>query len=488
MKREMKVKAYLTIYLAFSITVLLSVITALLAGVKKNTVRMEEELALNTAGYSALAEYDRELLEQYDLFLIDTSYGGSYPAIEAIGDHVKNYANKNLEHTELIDGRMTLAGIEEAEIATDHGGEVLKQQITEYEEKYLGLEVLQKLLSQEEESGWEKIDREKLAERREENAAELAGQEPPIRITQKERDREESGETESDQEERVPIEDPAAHVNELRKNGVLNLVIEDASGLSDKAVHPEEYVSHRDDLIQGTGLLQEKKQENSFLTEEKDRLLLNAYIFQKYGCYGQEKENAALDYQVEYLLGKKGADLENLKAVVQELLLVREAANAAYLYGDAAKKAEISAMAASVSAVALAPYLQPLLETSILFAWAYIESIQDVKVLLKGGRVPLLKKAPDWRTDLESIVNFAGESVETEGTKGLNYEQYLAALLLTKKEEELLFSMMDVMEMDIRRTAYHENFRMDGCVNGFRIAAQFEDGSGGCSFLRAYYY
>lgn len=489
MKSEMKIKAYLTIYLALSVTVLLSVITALFAGVKKNTVRMEEELALNTAGYSALAEYDRELLEQYDLFLIDTSYGGSYPAIEAIGEHVKNYANKNLEHTELTDGRMALAGMEEVEIATDHGGEVLKQQIIEYEENILGMEILQELLSQEEESVWEEIDREELIERREENAAELAAQEPPVRITQKERYREESGETERYQEEEtVPIEDPAAHVNDLRKKGVLNLVIEDVSGLSDKAVHPEEYVSHRDDLMQGTGLLQEKKTENSFLAEGKDRLLLHAYIFQKYGCYGQEKENAALDYQVEYLIGKKGSDLENLKAVVQELLLIREAANAAYLYGDAAKKAEISAMAASVSAVALAPYLQPLIETSILFAWAYIESIQDVKLLLEGGRVPLLKKAGDWRTDLDSILNFAGESVETEGTEGLDYEQYLAALLLTEKEEELLFSMMDVMEMDIRRTAYHENFRMDGCVSGFRIAAQFEDGSGGCSFLRAYYY
>lgn len=145
-------------------------------------------------------------------------------------------------------------------------------------------------------------------------------------------------------------------------------------------------------------------------------------------------------------------------------------------------------MAASVSAVALAPYLQPLLETSILFAWAYIESIQDVKLLLAGGKVPLLKTAQDWRTNLESILNFAETSADTEETRGLTYQQYLWALLLFEKEEKLLFSMMDVMEMDIRTTAYHENFRMDGCVSGFRIAAKFEDDSGGCSFLRTYYY
>lgn len=96
----MKLKAYLTVYLALSLTVLLALVMALLAGVKKNTIRMEEELALDTAGYSALAEYDQELLKQYDLFFIDTSYGGREPDIAEIGGHIKQYANKNLENTQ----------------------------------------------------------------------------------------------------------------------------------------------------------------------------------------------------------------------------------------------------------------------------------------------------------------------------------------------------------------------------------------------------
>lgn len=489
MKTDMKARAYLTVYLALSLTVLLSVITVLIAGIKKNTVRMEEEIALDTAGYSALAEYDRELLEQYDLFFIDTSYGGSNPETGAIGSHIKNYANKNLQNTELIDGRLTLAGIQEAEIATDYGGEVLKQQIADYEEKYFGIEMLEKLIPQAGLSEWEEIDDRELIRKRDENAAKLAEQEEPVKVTEKERYNEKSGAMETyEEEERVPIEDPAAHVNELRGKGILNLVIEDPSVLSDKAVHPEEYVSHRGDILEGTGLLQERGKEDYFLAQSKDRILLDAYIFQKYGYYGKEKENAALDYQVEYLIGKKASDVENLKAAVQKLMLLREAANAAYLYGDAGKKAEISAMAASVSAVTFAPYLQPLLETSILFAWAYIESLEDVKVLLEGGRVALVKGPADWRTDLESILNYAGEAAKKEDTEGLTYQQYLAVLLLAEKEEKLLLSMMDVMEMDIRKTAYHENFRMDGCVSGFRVAAQFEDGSGNCSFLRTFYY
>lgn len=486
----MKIKAYLTIYLALSLTALLSVAMVLLAGVRKNTARMEEELALDTAGWSALAEYHQELLKQYDLFFIDTSYNGSYPAVETIGEHVKGYADKNLQNTNLIEAELELIGIREAEIASDCGGQVLKRQIIEYEENYFGLDALKNLLSEFETIGKDEITEEELLRHRDENEKRLANEPPPVKKVKKKRYHLDTGKTEIiEEEEEVPIVNPAAYVNEMRNRGILNLVISDASKISSKGVSLEEYLSYRDDIIQGTGILPERMKADNALTEVKEKMLLDAYIFQKFGYYGRKKEGAGIDYQVEYLLEGNETDMENLKAVVNKLLLFREAANAAYLYGDAAKMAEISAMAASVAAVAVAPYLQPLLETSILFAWAYIESVQDVKLLLAGGKVPILKSASEWQTNLNSILDFKGSTVSNDLSRGLDYRQYLSMYILTKKENELLFSMMDVMEMDIRRTAYNENFRMDGCASGFRAAAEFEDVVGGkCSFLRAYYY
>jgi hypothetical protein len=486
----MKIKAYLTIYLTLSLTALLAVAMVLLAGIRKNTARMEEELALDTAGWSVLAEYHQELFRQYDLFFIDTSYGSSYPAVEAIGEHVKSYANRNLQNTNLIDARLELIGIQDAEIAADHGGQVLKRQIVEYEENYFGLDELENLLSKFEITGQEQIAEKDLLKKRDENERRLASEPPPVKKVTKKRYHLDTGKTEMiEEEEEVPIENPAAYVNDLRNKGILSLVVSDPAKISGKGISPEEYLSCRRDILQGTGILQERIEAGGALTEVKEKILLDAYIFQKFGYFGQEKEGAGLDYQVEYLLEGKGTDTENLKAVVNKLLLFREAANAAYLYGDAAKMAEISAMAASVAAVAVAPYLQPLLETSILFAWAYIESVQDVKLLLSGGKVPVIKAASDWQTSLSSILDFKGGTVSEGISRGLNYQQYLSMFLLTKRENELLFSMMDVMEMDIRRTAYNENFRMDGCVSGFRAAAEFADtGGGNCSFLRTYYY
>lgn len=486
----MKAKAYLTIYLALSLTVLLSVVMVLLAGIRKNTAHMEEELALDTAGWSALAEYHQELFRQYDLFFIDTSYGSSHPGVEAIGEHVKSYANKNLENTGLLDERLSLIGIQEAEIVADNGGQVLKKQIVEYEENYFGIEALEGLLEEYGIMDKDQITEEELIRQRDENEKRLANEPPPVKKVTKKKYNRDTGEVETyEEEEEVPIENPAEHVNTFRSKGILNLVVEDASKVSGKGVSVEEYLSYRDDVLQGTGILQERMEEGNLLTEMKERVLLDAYIFQKFGYYGQEKENAGLDYQVEYLLEGKETDVENLKAVVNKLLIFREAANAAYLYKDAGKRAEISAMASSIAAVTIAPYLQPLLETSILFAWAYIESVQDVKLLLSGGKVPILKEASDWQTGLNSILNFAGNEPERGPSRGLDYKQYLTMFLLAEKENELLFSMMDVMEMDIRKTPYNENFRMDGCVSGFRVTAEFAGSAGGkSSFLRTYYY
>ena len=149
--------------------------------------------------------------------------------------------------------------------------------------------------------------------------------------------------------------------------------------------------------------------------------------------------------------------------------------------------AEITALASTVAAVSLAPYLQPIIETSILFAWAYVESIQDIKILLDGGSVPLIKTGEDWHTSLTAAMGFQDAFGNCESSRGLNYRGYLTILLAAQTEETQLEYLTDLMEMDIRETRYNENFRMDGCINGFRVIGSFH-GTGGyeCSINRVY--
>ena len=71
-----------------------------------------------------------------------------------------------------------------------------------------------------------------------------------------------------------------------------------------------------------------------------------------------------------------------------------------YLMSDETKKNEIRIAAAALCALILQPGLAPLMEGAILLAWAYAESIYDVKSLLSGGRIPLLKDSGSWHYSL----------------------------------------------------------------------------------------
>ena len=79
---------YMTVFLALSLAVLLSLILALVEGARVNAVRMRTETAGNTAVRSVLGEFHQELLRQYDLYFIDASYGTGSASVEQVQQHL----------------------------------------------------------------------------------------------------------------------------------------------------------------------------------------------------------------------------------------------------------------------------------------------------------------------------------------------------------------------------------------------------------------
>ena len=71
--------AYLTVYLALCITLILSLCLTLIEGARRNGARLETEIAAEIGLQSVLAEYHRELFNQYNLFAVDSSYGTNLP-------------------------------------------------------------------------------------------------------------------------------------------------------------------------------------------------------------------------------------------------------------------------------------------------------------------------------------------------------------------------------------------------------------------------
>ena len=243
---------------------------------------------------------------------------------------------------------------------------------------------------------------------------------------------------------------------------MLNLVLENPSAVSAVKVNVNDYISHRP-RMQGTGV----NADAAAISGDANELVFQAYLFEKCGYYMDEMEKSLLKYQIEYILAGKDVDWKNLEYVAKRLLRWREAANVIYILTDSAKIAEARAAAGALAAVLMCPALLEPVTYTILFAWAYVESLQDVKTLLSGGRVPIMKTAADWKTGINSLTNVRGSlSADGEG-RGLNYKEYLQIMLFIQNKEKRTFRAMDIMEMDIRRTPGNARFRMDACFDTY---------------------
>ena len=66
-------RGFITVYLALVTGILLSLFVTLLEASRRDLIRMQIECVTDMALQSALAQYHRQMLEQYDLFFIDTS-------------------------------------------------------------------------------------------------------------------------------------------------------------------------------------------------------------------------------------------------------------------------------------------------------------------------------------------------------------------------------------------------------------------------------
>lgn len=458
-------KGYITVYLALVTGVLLSLLLTIIEGVRMHTVRTQTECVMDMAMDSALAEYHRELLKQYDLFFIDTSYGGGNPGYGNTQEHIRSYMNMNFQPFSLFDipvGKdltgLSAEGVEllQASVASDDGGAVLRRQAADYMADKWGLSYLSQAAVYAgglEQSGYLDSDVETRRLQAEE--------EVKNRILNK---KEEEGEAWEGQD----VELPSDVVNQARGEGILGLAASNPGSLSRTPIPTDTLLSSRQILMQGTGIAGGKR-EPSGIT---DKCLFVSYILEKCGFYGQEKENAAFSYQIEYLLEGKGNDLDNLRRVANRILLIREAANTAFLFSDSGLKSQAQSTASLICLVLGIPEAEPAVTAVILFAWAYAESVKDMRMLFDGERVPLMKTADSWNTPYSHLLTFRGHLGEYRSSgEGMSYKDYLSAFLYMQGEKTSAKRLMDVMESDIRMTPGNKGFRMDGCVDAMTAEA-----------------
>ena len=498
-----RAEGYLTVFLALCIPIFLSLIFVLLDGARRNAVRMQTELAVDTAVNSALAEYSRELFLQYDLLMIDTSYGSGNPSVQATKQHIWNYLEKNLSSEGLKSfGGADFTGtsvkdlqLSGTRLATDLNGQAVREQV----HAYLSAEPVEAwaLGFLEAVNGYNGFgfDTTEWARRKAQNEEELRNGLEEARRHRKESEEDGKSEEETETEMKAAgassyaVEngvdeehamDPWKEVNVMCQAPILTVVLGEGGNISAESVRAEDYVSHR--AIQ-TG--DEATAENSHHYSEADALSMNEYIHEKCGNFQKTMEKSRLKYQMEYLLCGKNSDRENLEKTAETLLLIRLAANTAYLFSDAGKKSEATFWGELFSLICLSPELEPVFTTALLLAWSYSEAVCDLRTLFSGGKVPLMKSSGTWKTELFSIFSPGLSSGDRGEESGLDYTGYLRILLFLENGTMRDYRLMDLLEMDVRKAEHSESFRMDGCMDTFSVDVMVLGSSGQeCSIHR----
>ncbi len=437
--------------------IMLSLILALFQGARIGAARMKAECVADISMNSVLAEYSRALYEQYGLLMVDTSYGGNNPSIVNTEEHLRHYVQKNFDRSAagIVKGADTITSmfcedvnITGSSFASDNGGAVLNRQIL----AYMGAEPVEGTMTDVLDNadmlrsgGLDTTDVDAMAAA---NQEQIDAIELPTIIN------------EEGEEEQVTLGNPADAVNSQRGIGVLTLAVKDPGRISGAAANLQALASHRK-LNKGTGL---RDSEEISATE---RLLIEQYYSEKCSCYGDELEKSHLKYQLEYLAYGKDSDYANLEKMAQTLLFWRQASNMLYLFTNSAKIAEAEVVAATVSAILFNPELFDLIKYSILFAWTFAESVVDINILLSGGRVPLFKSDSTWQLSLSNMFFFRSFMKGGDCGEGLYYKDYLKIRLWMTDPAEKTMRMMDVIEMDVRKTAGNGAFKIDHCLDTY---------------------
>lgn len=402
-KREPVFKGEITAFLALIFILMLSLVGALVESASiqmtKNRKRADTVLALE----SVFAEYDKEMLEEYDLFVRNGCDE------EVLGNRLEYYGATNMTHS-----------IQKTERLTDDNGAPFREQAIRYAKNWLGIDV------SPQDPEFEFYSETYLEEE------ELVNMDMQELLAQEDAELPEEG-------------NPLSSVERLKNTDFITLVHPNPEELSNRSIIVDSLPSGRQ--------LETGNWGEQASGEATDKVFLTVYLTEHFGSLTDTKESRALLYEQEYLLSGYPSDRENLEKVCKQILSIRMAANYAYLLTDTAKQAEAEALALSLCSLLTVPGITEVVKHALLLAWAYGESIVDVRVLLKGEKVPAIKAADTWQLQLANLVKLGTDEevvseVETDG--GLSYQSYLTGLLLIENKEALSMRSLDLIESNLQ--------------------------------------
>ncbi len=447
-------------FLSLALTMILSLVFTLLESARlyglEAQSKMETELLLE----SKMAEYDTALLEQYHLYFLEAGRKGELE-LSSLEQSLQELGEENLRakpgflkmsYTNLYEMQLENCYITNYTMATDDAGAEFRRQAADYVKRTMGIAAIEKLYEKATEAKELTEDNKDI-----EKKFEAAIQETDIQSGLERNTKRNSANQKN--------ENPLDYVKELKNKSILSLVVEDVSAVSTQTIDLSDDIAKRT-CFTGNGEAQQEDMTTGLFFRE--------YLLKQFSDYRNQSESEVLQYEMEYLIAGKDSDVANLAGVAERMLAIREVANYIYLKGDAEKTALANTIALVTAGWTANPAVVKVVEEGILVAWAFSESIKDVKTLLKGGKVPFLKGNAEWTLDVGALSeSFAKEEESKTSESGLSYGDYLRILLYLTGQEKLTYRAMNLMEQNIRRLPDRENFRMDCMIGSMEIQCSY---------------
>lgn len=465
-------KGTITVFLSILTVLFLSLACTLAESARLQGARAKAAVVTDLGMFSVFGEYERGLLSDYDVFFVDGAYGNGEFQKEKLEERLQKYleGNQSLGELSYLGGmqlfplKLNTCQVDKYALMTDDSGGVFYQQVVKNVKETLGTEAVSRYLDMRNQVREQEQAGKDFEDSTQSNQTEIA------RIEQEAKEKE-NREDQEGQNIQAPAEqeNPLDIIEKVKKMGILGLVLKDETMVSEKAVERSRLPTGRK-LRKGTLKLE---QTEDGLTAEA---IFQDYLMEHFSCMTSEKREGALEYQVEYLLGGKETDRENLKYVVNRLLWMREGANFLCALADTSMRRQAEALAASLAGITGIAALVPAVTTALLLAWAYGESLLDVRTLLAGGKVEVVKTAENWKLSLQNLGRILEVLRECDqgGGQGIGYEEYLRLLLAGGSQKNYPMRALDLVEANLRLKEGTENFRADSCVAKIQVQADWE--------------
>lgn len=464
--RQMEKRQYrgsITVFLSLLILLFLLLICTVLEGVRIQGAKVRAAACLDMGLFSVFGEYEKNLLSDYHVFFLDGSYGTGNMKKEKITERLVFFMKQNADlttETSDVDWfrvKNITTEMEEFLTATDENGKAFLRQaclfmegIEKTKEKNIGMLEAEKTKNKLRLFKQIKTEVMMLAEKTEE-------------------------EFQEQEEDKINL---IKWLEKKQKEDFLEEMVLSGFPVSFNEISEFEKVSERS-CIEGNMKIPRGS--------EKEENLFKDYLFFTFGNAVGQKERNGLQYEQEYLLKGNRSDRENLREVCEELLEIRWADNFLSVRKEEEKKKqaeEIIEIWKRQTENRKVKKKDILVETEnvkktetelFLLAWAYQESIWDVKKLLLGFSVPLEKVQDEWETDTKFWLTENYMELQTkEITDIWNYEGYLRLLFEMKQISNLPMKMLDLIEWEIKSKNETSNFRVDCCIGGMKVETKWQ--------------